>query len=266
MYRFQHQRLRLLTGCGGFNVGWGFRLTRTKGLAIKLRSLVASIPAVITHGRAWWSARGGCRGAKVHRMRMLILILSCIVIAAVALAARPPVVPVRVSTAEHAGSPSGGYLASLTAAQWRDPSSTALADTDGNSSSFGSLSATKPVDVVIAVDESGSILPYEMTEERQAARLIALGEFAPDSRVEVLGFGGADTMETQSNPQPPVDQVCPLTQVSTAASRQGLSDCIGKLHVRTEAEGWNTDFISVIDQAVSDLAGSGDSGRPRLLF
>ena len=37
-----------------------------------------------------------------------------------------------------------------------------------------SVPVAKPVDVVIAVDESGSIRPAEMTEEQQAARLIAL--------------------------------------------------------------------------------------------
>lgn len=139
---------------------------------------------------------------------------------------------------------------------------------DGNNvaDKLNSAPQTKPVDVIIAVDESASIKPAEMTEEQQAARLIALGEFAPGSKMGVLGFGGADAAETSSKPQRPIDQVCPLTQVNTASAREVLSDCIGKLKVRTYGEGWNTDFVSAINQASSDLKSEGDSGRPLLMF
>jgi hypothetical protein len=104
-----------------------------------------------------------------------------------------------------------------------------------------------------------------MEEERDAARLIALGEIAPDSTVSVLGFGGADA-EDKGGQQRPVDQVCTPTQVSTVASRQSLSSCIGSLKVRTAAQGWNTDFISAINQAVADLKQAGNADDPRLLF
>ena len=82
----------------------------------------------------------------------------------------------------------------------------------------------------------------------------------------VLGFGGADAASSAGNPQMPVDQVCPLTQVNTADKRQSLSDCIGNLRERTYGQGWNTDFISAINQATSDLSTSGDSARPLLMF
>jgi hypothetical protein len=51
-------------------------------------------------------------------------------------------------------------------------------------------SQAAPVDIVIAVDESESINSSELKLEETAARLIALGEFAPESRIGVLGFGG----------------------------------------------------------------------------
>jgi len=127
------------------------------------------------------------------------------------------------------------------------------------------IGADGPVNIAIAVDESGSITPVEMEEERDAARLIALGEIAPDSTVSILGFGGADA-EDKGGRQQPVDQVCTPTQVSTVTSRQSLSSCIGSLTVRTAAQGWNTDFISAINQAVGDLEHAGNADEPRLLF
>jgi hypothetical protein len=124
-----------------------------------------------------------------------------------------------------------------------------------------------PVDIVIAADESASISPNDMILEQTAARLLALGEFSPTSRIGVLGFGGPNShYNVVTNPQPPVDPVCPMTQVDTAANRQGLSDCIGKLKARTAEQGNHTDFIDAINQGVSDLTGTGDSGRPLLLF
>lgn len=106
-----------------------------------------------------------------------------------------------------------------------------------------------------------------MTLEQTAARLIALGEFAPTSRIGVLGFGGPNAhYNAQTNPQPPVDPVCPMTEVNTTTSRQGLSDCIGKLKTRTAELGNHTDFIDAINDGVDDLTGTGDTGRPLLLF
>jgi hypothetical protein len=124
-----------------------------------------------------------------------------------------------------------------------------------------------PVDIVIAVDESASITPAEMSLEQTAARLIALGEFAPTSKVGVLGFGGPNEFyNAQTNPQSPIDPVCSMTEVSSPANRETLSDCIGNLKTRTPEQGDHTDFIDAIDDGVSDLTGTGDTGRPLLLF
>jgi hypothetical protein len=139
------------------------------------------------------------------------------------------------------------------------PPSSALASTIS-----ASAEDQGPANIVIAVDESGSITLPEMEQERQAARLIALGELDPGSKVAVIGFAGLDAADHDN--QQAFDQICPLTEVNTSASRQALSDCIGQLHVRTKAQGWNTDFISVIDQGVADLKQAGDPGRPRLIF
>jgi hypothetical protein len=190
-----------------------------------------------------------CSRREGRRFRSLSTVTTGVVFAVPILVVGLPALTVHAVSLAEATSLSGNQFAPLI----------------GKTASATSL-LVQPVDIVIAIDESGSILPAEMTEEQQAARLIALGEFAPDSRVAVIGFAGADQMDSSSNPQVPVDQVCPLTEVNTAASRQGLSDCIGQLHVRTEAEGWNTDFVSALNQAISDLANSGDTSRPRLVF
>src|SRR5712691_3714645 len=119
-----------------------------------------------------------------------------------------------------------------------------------------------PVDILIAVDESGSITPAQMTLEQTAARLIALGEFARESKVGVLGFGGPDGLYNAiTNPQPPVDLVCPMMEVGTPASRQSLSDCIGKLHIRKAEQGNQTDFIDAFRDGVDDLTRTRDQGH-----
>lgn len=143
----------------------------------------------------------------------------------------------------------------------------AVPTSSGNDKPVTTSPLASPVDIVIAVDESGSIKPTVMTLERTAARLIALGEFAPTSRIGVLGFGGPDgDYNAQTNPQPPVDPVCPMTKVDSPASRQALGDCIGKLQIRTYKQGNQTDFIDAISDGVSELTGTGNTRRPLLLF
>ena len=106
-----------------------------------------------------------------------------------------------------------------------------------------------------------------MTLEQRAAQLIALGEFAPTSKVGVLGFGGPnDHYDAVTNPQPAVDPVCPMTEVDSSSNRQSLSNCIGKLKTRTAEQGNHTDFIDAINNGVTDLTSTGDTGRPLLLF
>lgn len=145
------------------------------------------------------------------------------------------------------------------------PPAAAVSRRPVNDPAASSLAA--PVDIVIAVDESESIKQPEMALEQTAARLIALGEFAPQSRIGVLGFGGPNkNYNAETNPQPPVDPVCPMTEVDTLANRQSLNDCIGKLRTRNPRQGDHTDFIAAITAGVSDLVGTRDTGRPLLLF
>jgi hypothetical protein len=143
----------------------------------------------------------------------------------------------------------------------------AVSRISANASPAATSPLAAPVDIVIAVDESESITSAEMTLERTAARLIALGEFAVQSRIGVLGFGGPNEhYNAKTNPQPPVDQVCPMTEVDTLAAKQSLSNCIGNLRTRTPARGDHTDFIDAIKDGVGDLIGTRDTGRPLLLF
>jgi hypothetical protein len=136
---------------------------------------------------------------------------------------------------------------------------------DGNPVAISRLAA--PVDIVIAVDESQSIKKQDLDLEETAAGLITQGEFSPESKIGVLGFGGPnDHYNAQTNRQKPVDPVCPMTEVNTFASVQSLSKCITKLHSRTPREGNRTDFIDAIQDGVRDLIGTRDTGRPLLLF
>jgi hypothetical protein len=108
----------------------------------------------------------------------------------------------------------------------------------------------QPADVVIAVDESGSITTAEMAQEREAADQIAIDDFAPGSHVEVIGFGGVDSAASSSNPETPFDLVCQMQEIGTGT---GLASCIADLRIRQLGQGYNTDFGAALGQAVGDL-------------
>lgn len=121
----------------------------------------------------------------------------------------------------------------------------------------------QPVDVAVLVDESGSIKsPGDVTlhREQDAASLIALGELSAQSKVAVVGFGGA----TRAG-QTPVDPVCPLMAVDPPANRAAIESCVSNLKVRTDAEGNNTDFIAAIEEGLHQLGSAGDS-NPKFIF
>ncbi|MEU0884645.1 vWA domain-containing protein [Lentzea sp. NPDC005914] len=113
-----------------------------------------------------------------------------------------------------------------------------------------------PANIVVLVDESSSISAQDVDREREAAALIALGEFAPSSTVAVVGFG------SDNGGQSPVDVVCPPSTVATAQDRQRLSDCTRGLKSRTQGDG--TDHASALQQALSYLRG--DRSGPKLVF
>ncbi|MEV6236531.1 vWA domain-containing protein [Lentzea sp. NPDC051838] len=114
----------------------------------------------------------------------------------------------------------------------------------------------QPANIVVLVDESSSISAQDMDREREAAALIALGEFAPSSTIAVVGFG------SDNGGQSPVDVVCPPSTVATAQDRQRLSDCTRNLKSRTEGDG--TDHAAALQQALSYL--KGDKQGPKLVF
>jgi hypothetical protein len=115
-----------------------------------------------------------------------------------------------------------------------------------------------PANIVVLVDESSSISPQDMDREREAAALIALGEFAPSSTIAVVGFG------SDNGGQSPVDVVCPPSTVATAQDRQRLSDCTRTLRSRKPGEGEGTDHAAALQQALSYL--QGDKNGPKLIF
>ncbi|WP_112263168.1 vWA domain-containing protein [Lentzea terrae] len=118
--------------------------------------------------------------------------------------------------------------------------------------------AISPANIVVLVDESSSIGAQDMDREREAAALIALGEFAPSSTIAVVGFG------SDNGGQSPVDVVCPPSTVATAQDRQRLSDCTRNLKSRTPGVGDGTDHAAALQQALSYL--KGDKNGPKLIF
>jgi hypothetical protein len=112
----------------------------------------------------------------------------------------------------------------------------------------GQEPSVRPVHLVVLVDESGSIDDAAMNSEKEAAGLIALGEFAPESTVAVVGFasdnGGGNSA---------VDPVCPVTKVATPQDRESLAGCLQKLQKRAKGKDDGTDHATALSQALSDL-------------
>lgn len=106
--------------------------------------------------------------------------------------------------------------------------------------------------VVVLVDESGSIAQEDLVREKEAARTIAFSVLAPGSIVSVAGFGSADE-EGQSA----VDVVCPPTKLDSAQQRDQLATCIGGLRKRADGEGAGTDHAAALQQALSYVKGGG---------
>ncbi|MBS2962008.1 VWA domain-containing protein [Actinocrinis puniceicyclus] len=140
----------------------------------------------------------------------------------------------------------------------------AAATATGASAGLGTLAADastapQPIDFVVLVDESGSITPSEMNDERAAASLLTQSEIAQDSKAAVIGFGSSN-----QTGQSPVDMVCPLTPLDSSG-RQLLSGCVGQLHKRTTSQGPDTDFPNAIQQAL-DTLGSAQDSATKLIF
>ncbi|MDT3443542.1 MULTISPECIES: vWA domain-containing protein [unclassified Pseudofrankia] len=131
---------------------------------------------------------------------------------------------------------------------------TASASDSGGSGNKDEALQTKPIRVVILVDESGSESDTDVERERSAATLLALGELSSQSQVAVIGFGSSN-----GPGQSAVDPVCPLTDLGSAANQTFLVRCIAKLHRRDANEGNDTDFAAALGQALSVLDQKTDS-------
>ncbi|GAA0994786.1 hypothetical protein GCM10009555_087970 [Acrocarpospora macrocephala] len=119
----------------------------------------------------------------------------------------------------------------------------------------------QPIDVVILVDESGSLSASAVSQERAAASLLAVGEFSSKSRVEVVGFGSKNTPD-----QDALDMVCPLTPLGSREDREAILKCVQELHPRTAAEGNDTDHAAALGRALATLRDSDDDQRQKIVF
>jgi hypothetical protein len=117
-----------------------------------------------------------------------------------------------------------------------------------------------PLDVVVAVDESGSLSPADVTREIEAASTIAQGGLNERTRVTVLGFG------SDNGGQSPVDNVCRPTIVNTQVNLQYLADCVRRLHRRTPAQGNDTDHVAALSQALAVYGSGSPPGSIRAVF
>jgi hypothetical protein len=108
-----------------------------------------------------------------------------------------------------------------------------------------------PLDMVILVDESGSESRTDIMHETEAAGTLAQAALNPHSRVTVFGFGGADGAVPNQNP---IDAVCQPTVVNTKANLEYLAGCVSKLRARTYNQGYNTDYVAALTQAMNVLS------------
>ena len=114
------------------------------------------------------------------------------------------------------------------------------------------------LDVAVLVDESGSETPQKVADEKQTVGTIVQTMLNPGSRVTVIGFGGVNHVVPNQNP---VDVVCQPTIASGAANLDYLSNCVGKLHRRTEQQGNDTDYAAALSEAMNYL-GPGSTATP----
>jgi hypothetical protein len=139
-----------------------------------------------------------------------------------------------------------GVVATLVAASVY-PAGPALAEDD--------TPTLKPLQVVVLVDESGSLSDTDVVKEKEAARTIAFSVLAPQSQVSVVGFGSAD-----ASGQSAVDVVCKPTVLDDQQSRDSLGKCVDALHRRAPNEGNDTDHAAALQQALA-IARSGGPDR-----
>jgi hypothetical protein len=115
-----------------------------------------------------------------------------------------------------------------------------------------------PLDIVMLVDESGSLSDADVAREIQAAGTIAQTPLSPRSRVTIVGFGGVNGVAPN---QDPTNVACRPTLTSGLVNLEYLARCVHGLHRRTEAEGDDTDYAAALAQAMSYLSPSTSEGQ-----
>ncbi|WP_447001932.1 VWA domain-containing protein [Saccharothrix isguenensis] len=119
-----------------------------------------------------------------------------------------------------------------------------------------SPAALPALQVVVLVDQSGSLGDADIVAEKEAARTIAASVLAPGSVVSVVGFGSSDR-EGQSA----VDVVCPPHKLDSAQQRDALAKCIGELRQRKDEEGDGTDHATALRQALGFVEADGPAKK-----
>jgi hypothetical protein len=114
--------------------------------------------------------------------------------------------------------------------------------------------------VVVLVDESGSLSDADVARERDAARTIAFSVLAPGSNLSVVGFGSSN-----GQGQSAVDVVCPPTVLSAAQDRDALANCISGLERRRPEQGADTDHAAAVQQALAFIR-AGDPAAKKIVF
>jgi len=132
------------------------------------------------------------------------------------------------------------------------------------SASGGPGQGAEPIttDIVVLADESGSQTAYSVRQEAEAAQTIAEDALNSRSMVAVVGFGSNNGQPGQQAAR----QVCRPTVIDSPPSRQYLADCVGGLHRRTQAEGWDTDFAAAAGQALSYLSQNAPANAVKAIF
>ncbi|WP_285485239.1 vWA domain-containing protein [Amycolatopsis sp. NBRC 101858] len=115
----------------------------------------------------------------------------------------------------------------------------------GSASGQEQDSALPALQVVVLVDESGSLGEPDVAREKEAARTIVYSALAPGSVISVVGFGSSN-----GPGQSAVQVACPPTALDSAQQRDSLAGCIGGLHRRAPAEGDGTDHATALQQAL----------------
>lgn len=114
-----------------------------------------------------------------------------------------------------------------------------------------------PIRAVILVDESGSLDPAAVANERTAAALLAIGELSPQSQFALAGFGSSN-----GPGQNAVEPYCDFITLGDRVARERFVDCTERVHRRAPDEGNDTDHAAALAQAVSQLANTPESMTP----